>query len=83
VRNAPSAKKGDSILRQNLKKLSDGGVTIATGTDAGNIGTQHVSSYYDELAVMQQSGMNTWACCRHPLSMALRAVAKEALFGAC
>ncbi|HEY0751335.1 MAG TPA: amidohydrolase family protein, partial [Chitinophagaceae bacterium] len=31
----------DSIRRINLKKLSDGGVILATGTDAGNIGTQH------------------------------------------
>lgn len=44
----------------NLKILSDAGVTIATGTDAGNIGTMHVSSYLDELKAMQQSGMSNW-----------------------
>ena len=44
-------------MRVNLKKLSDGGVTIATGTDAGNIGTLHASSYMHELKAMQESGM--------------------------
>jgi hypothetical protein len=44
----------------NLKKLIDGGVIIATGTDAGNIGTQHVTSYYDELYAMQSAGLNGW-----------------------
>jgi imidazolonepropionase-like amidohydrolase len=82
MRNAPSAKGEDSIQRQNLKKLSDGGVTIATGTDAGNIGTQHVSSYYNELAAMQQSGMNTWALLQASTINGARAVAKEAMFGA-
>lgn len=44
----------------NLKKLSDGGVTIAAGTDAGNIGTQHASSFLEELKAMKESGMNNW-----------------------
>jgi imidazolonepropionase-like amidohydrolase len=50
----------DSIRRINLKKMADGGVTIAAGTDAGNIGTQHASSYIKELSAMQSAGMNTW-----------------------
>ena len=50
----------DSIMAVNLKKLADAGVIIATGTDAGNIGTQHATSYFDELAAMQQAGMSNW-----------------------
>ena len=50
----------DSISRANLKLLSDAGVTIATGTDAGNIGTLHVSSYLAELKAMKASGMSNW-----------------------
>ena len=50
----------DTIMAVNLKKLVDAGVAIATGTDAGNIGTQHATSYFDELAAMQQAGMNNW-----------------------
>lgn len=53
-------KVSDSISMVNLKLLSDAGVTIATGTDAGNIGTLHVSSYQAELKAMKASGMNNW-----------------------
>ena len=54
------AKKADSISMANLKILSDAGVFIATGTDAGNVGTLHASSYLAELKKMQESGMSTW-----------------------
>jgi imidazolonepropionase-like amidohydrolase len=52
--------KEDSIMQVNLHKLYSAGVTIATGTDAGNTGTQHASSYFEELKAMQAAGMNTW-----------------------
>ncbi|UFH33130.1 amidohydrolase family protein [Chryseobacterium sp. C-71] len=52
--------KKDSIQTINLKKLSDGGVTIAAGTDAGNIGTQHATSFISELNAMKKSGMSNW-----------------------
>lgn len=52
--------KKDSIRTINLKKLSDGGVTIAAGTDAGNIGTQHATSFISELDAMKKSGMSNW-----------------------
>lgn len=47
----------DSIMFNNLKFLVDQGVRIATGTDAGNIGTMHAASYLQELELMQQSGL--------------------------
>ncbi len=50
----------DSIRKINLKKMVDAGITIAAGTDAGNTGTQHVSSYISELKAMQQSGISNW-----------------------
>lgn len=50
----------DSISMVNLKLLSDAGITIVTGTDAGNIGTLHASSYVEELKAMQNSGMSAW-----------------------
>jgi len=53
-------KKADSISMANLKMLSDAGILIATGTDAGNIGALHVSSYLAELKAMQKSGMSNW-----------------------
>lgn len=53
-------KKSDSIGMANIKILSDAGVLLATGTDAGNIGTMHASSYLAEMQAMQKSGMNNW-----------------------
>lgn len=53
-------KKSDSIGMANIKILADAGVLLATGTDAGNIGTLHGSSYLTELQAMQLSGLNTW-----------------------
>lgn len=50
----------DSVRKINLKKMVDAGITIAAGTDAGNTGTQHVSSYMSELKAMQQSGISNW-----------------------
>lgn len=50
----------DSIMQINLKKLNKAGVNIATGTDAGNIGTMHASSYLAELSAMQSAGLNNW-----------------------
>ncbi len=46
-----------NIAMKNLKKLQDAGVTIATGTDAGNIGTLHASSMHQELVIMQMAGL--------------------------
>lgn len=61
-----SKKAKDNTIRDeknmlaNLKLLSDAGVTIVTGTDAGNIGTLHATSYQAELKMMQKSGMTNW-----------------------
>lgn len=43
---------------RNLKRVHDAGITIAAGTDAGNIGTQHASSFYDEALEMTASGLS-------------------------
>jgi imidazolonepropionase-like amidohydrolase len=51
--------KADSIAAINLKKLAKAGVNIITGTDAGNIGTFHASSYLQELEAMQKAGLST------------------------
>lgn len=52
--------KVDSICLVNLKKLTAGGVRIAAGTDAGNIGTLHGGSYLVELLKMREAGLNNW-----------------------
>ena len=71
----------DSIMAVNLKKLADAGVTIATGTDAGNIGTQHATSYFDELAAMQQAGMSNWQLLQASTINGAKAVGKEKEWG--
>lgn len=48
----------DSVMSINLKKLYDNGVTIAVGTDAGNPGTLHGISIYDEMEAMQNTGIS-------------------------
>lgn len=53
-------KTQDSICMVNLKKLSDAGVRIAAGTDAGNIGTLHGGSYLTELLKMKEAGLSNW-----------------------
>lgn len=47
-----------ALMQQNLKKLYEAGVNIVTGTDAGNIGTLHASSYFEELEKMQGAGLS-------------------------
>ncbi len=79
---ATATKHEDSLRMSNLKALSDAGITIATGTDAGNIGTQHVSSYFDELRAMQASGMNTWSLLQASTINGAKAMGMQAQFGA-
>ncbi len=43
---------------RNLKRVHEAGIRVALGTDAGNIGTQHASSLYDEALKMLASGLS-------------------------
>jgi imidazolonepropionase-like amidohydrolase len=45
------------IALKNLKTLQDGGVTIAAGTDAGNIGTIHGPALFREFQLMKEAGL--------------------------
>src|SRR5687767_682111 len=45
------------IALKNLKTLHDGGITIATGTDAGNIGTIHGPAIFREFQLMKEAGL--------------------------
>lgn len=71
----------DTIMAVNLKKLADAGVTIATGTDAGNIGTQHATSYFDELLAMQKAGLSNWQLLEASTINGARAVGQEKEWG--
>ncbi len=45
----------------NLKRLHQSGVTIAAGTDAGNIGTLHGPALHRELELMAEAGLSPQA----------------------
>src|SRR5881396_1979858 len=45
------------VALPNLKKLQDAGVTIAAGTDAGNIGTIHGPAVFREYQLMKEAGL--------------------------
>jgi imidazolonepropionase-like amidohydrolase len=45
------------VALQNLKTLEDAGVTIAAGTDAGNIGTIHGPALFREFQLMKEAGL--------------------------
>lgn len=55
----PQAIPDDRIELQNLRILHEGGVTIAAGTDAGNIGTFHGPSIFREFQLMSRAGMSS------------------------
>jgi imidazolonepropionase-like amidohydrolase len=45
------------VALKNLKTLQDAGITIATGTDAGNIGTIHGPAIFREFQLMKQADL--------------------------
>ena len=45
------------VALDNLRRLVAAGVTVATGTDAGNPGAFHGASYFTELKLMAQAGL--------------------------
>lgn len=47
-----------TVALQNLARVHQAGVTVAAGTDAGNIGTLHGPSLFAELALMQKAGLS-------------------------
>lgn len=75
------AKHTNVTMMTNLKKLSDAGVILATGTDAGNIGTLHASSYLREIKTMQLAGMTTWQVLQSSTINGAKVLGKEREFG--
>ena len=73
--------KKNLTMMTNLKILSDAGVLIATGTDAGNIGTLHASSYLAELQAMRKSGMSNWNIITASTINGAKVLGKENEFG--
>jgi imidazolonepropionase-like amidohydrolase len=76
-----SQNTADSVMLVNLRNLVDAGVVIATGTDAGNIGTLHASSYFDELNRMQEAGLSISQILQCSTINGAKALGKENEFG--
>jgi hypothetical protein len=47
----------DPIMAANLVRVQEAGVTIAAGSDAGNIGTLHGPALHRELELMVEAGL--------------------------
>jgi imidazolonepropionase-like amidohydrolase len=73
--------KEDSTILQNLKLVNNAGINVVTGTDAGNIGTQHGSSFYIELLAMKQAGMSNAAILKAATINTAKGFGKDAEVG--
>jgi len=47
----------DTTAMRNLKRLHEAGVSVAAGTDAGNIGTPHGPALFREFQLMREAGL--------------------------
>ncbi len=73
--------KEDSTMATNLKLAQQSGVLVVAGTDAGNIGTQHASSFHDELLAMQQAGLSNKEILQSATINAAIGFGKDSLYG--
>jgi len=81
VQSSARSKATMKTQGENLKRLSDKGAIIATGTDAGNIGTLHASSIFEEIGLMKDAGMSNAAILKASTLDAYKVVQKEKLYG--
>ncbi|MBC8755670.1 amidohydrolase family protein [Kordia sp. YSTF-M3] len=71
----------NDIEAANLKLLQDNNALIATGTDAGNIGTLHGTSYQEELQTMQEAGLSNLQILQASTISAAKILDKESEIG--
>ena len=50
--------KTSDVLLKNLKKMQDAGITIAVGTDAGNVGVIHGPAIFHDFEIMREAGLS-------------------------
>ena len=53
----PPQPKVSQVAVDNLRKVWEAGITVAMGTDAGNIGTLHGPSVFREMELMTRAGL--------------------------
>ncbi|MEP6939725.1 MAG: amidohydrolase family protein [Rudaea sp.] len=71
--------KKPEVSMRNLKRLSDAGIPIVMGTDAGNIGTLHGPSVFREMALMQESGLTPAQVLRSATTNGAKAMGRDDL----
>ncbi|SFO83398.1 Imidazolonepropionase [Chitinophaga sp. YR627] len=71
----------DTIMLKNLQLAQDAGINIVTGTDAGNIGTLHASSYFTELKAMESAGLTNMEIIRAATINAAKGFGKDKDYG--
>jgi len=71
----------DSLMGDNLSRIIKAGINVATGTDAGNIGTMHASSYLQELEAMQKAGLSNAEILKASTINAAKGFGKEEQYG--
>jgi Amidohydrolase family len=79
---APPEPAPPKVAMENLKRLSDAGVTIVMGTDAGNIGTLHGPSIHREMRMMVDAGLTPLEVLRSATSNGAKALGLEGQVGA-
>ena len=77
--NRPLAQ--NQVVLTNLKKMIDAGITVAMGTDAGNIGTLHGPSVFREFQLMKQAGLNSQQILESATINSARLMGKEKELG--
>jgi imidazolonepropionase-like amidohydrolase len=71
-----------SVAQQNLRKLSDAGIPIVMGTDAGNIGVLHGPSVFREMRLMADAGLTPLQVLRSATTNGAKALGLERELGA-
>jgi imidazolonepropionase-like amidohydrolase len=74
----PPEPKLNPAVYANLRRVRDAGITIAMGTDAGNIGTVHGPSVFREMKMMQEAGMTPLDVLKSATVGGSRALRREA-----
>lgn len=73
--------QADSILLINLQKIRKAGIPLAFGTDAGNIGTLHASSYGTEIDLLKSAGLTNIEIIKSATINAAKTIKKETEIG--
>jgi imidazolonepropionase-like amidohydrolase len=74
---SPPQVKASATALANLSKVWDEGITVAMGTDAGNIGTLHGPSVFREMSIMVQSGLTTLEVLRSATTNGAKAMGRQ------